>query len=134
MAPVEVAFLSLSIGEMLIIGVVALLVFGGRLPEVMRNLGRAYAKFRQGMTDMSRPIRDEMRRLDHEARTAVPKAVTEPPPGVYETGTDAVAGEAPAGDEAVEAGPEAGTVKSGDPPAPTSAPPAGGAADEPPPV
>ncbi|MFV1957975.1 MAG: twin-arginine translocase TatA/TatE family subunit [Planctomycetota bacterium] len=64
MTRIEPAFLSMGLGEMLVVAVVALLVFGGRLPEVMRNLGRSYAKFRQGMDDLTHPIRQEMRRLD----------------------------------------------------------------------
>ena len=42
-----VAFFSMGLPEMLLICVVALLIFGGKLPEVMQNLGRTYAKFRR---------------------------------------------------------------------------------------
>ena len=61
MSPLPSAFLSLSFSEILVLGLVAILVFGGRLPEVMRNLGRSYARFRHGMNDLTAPIRDEMR-------------------------------------------------------------------------
>lgn len=64
-----IAFLGLGFAEIMVIGFVALLVFGGRLPEVMRNLGRTYAKFRHGMSEFTNPIRDEMRRLDIDPRT-----------------------------------------------------------------
>ena len=57
------AFMSFGFTELLVIGTVALLVFGGELPDVMRNLGRAYAKFRQGLHDMTTPVREEFRRV-----------------------------------------------------------------------
>jgi sec-independent protein translocase protein TatA len=69
-------------GEILVVGVVALLVYGGRLPEVMRNLGRAYARFRQGLQEVARPIHEEFRRLDAPRPKAAvaPEARAEPPP------------------------------------------------------
>lgn len=38
--------------ELLIIGVVAVLLFGAKLPEVARNFGRSYQQFRKGLTDL----------------------------------------------------------------------------------
>lgn len=55
------AFFSFGFTELLVVGTVALIVYGGDLPDVMRNLGRTYAKFRQGLSDMSKPVRDEFR-------------------------------------------------------------------------
>ena len=106
--------------ELVVIGVVAILVFGGRLPETMKNLGRAYAKFRQGMNDMSHPIREEMRKMT-TTMTAQP-----PPPPVPPTPYDTDTPPPPAAPTSVEA-PTAAA-----PPAPP--PPPSGAADEPPPV
>lgn len=40
---------NLGLGEVLVILVVALLVFGGRLPEVGRSLGRGLVEFRKGL-------------------------------------------------------------------------------------
>jgi len=57
------AFLSPGIFEIMVIGVVALLVFGGNLPDVMRTVGRSYAKFRQGLQDISKPVREELRKV-----------------------------------------------------------------------
>lgn len=42
----------------LVIGVVALLLFGNRLPEVARSLGRAFNEFKRGL----REVGDEMGR------------------------------------------------------------------------
>ena len=38
--------------ELLIIGVVAVLLFGKRLPEVARSLGASYNEFRKGLQDI----------------------------------------------------------------------------------
>jgi sec-independent protein translocase protein TatA len=48
------AFLDVGFAEMLVCGFVALVLFGGRLPEVMRNLGASYRNFRRGMEDLKR--------------------------------------------------------------------------------
>ena len=42
--------------EMLILGVIGLLLFGKRLPEVARNLGKGMMEFKKGMYD----IQDEV--------------------------------------------------------------------------
>jgi len=39
--------------EMLIIGFISLLIFGNRLPSVMRSLGKSVVEFKKGMSDMS---------------------------------------------------------------------------------
>lgn len=119
------AFFSLGFSEMLVIGVVALLVFGGRLPEVMHSLGRTYAKFRRGMNELAHPIRQEMRRLDVTSPPPPPRpandadATSQPPP-LYQPSSDAV--------PAAPAFPRPAT------PPPSAPPTTGGAADEPPPV
>jgi TatA/E family protein of Tat protein translocase len=46
------AFLDVGFAEMVVCGFVALVLFGGRLPEVMRNLGATYRNFRRGMEDL----------------------------------------------------------------------------------
>ncbi len=35
--------------ELLVVGIVALLLFGNRLPRVMRDLGRGITEFKRGM-------------------------------------------------------------------------------------
>ncbi|MEL6897517.1 MAG: twin-arginine translocase TatA/TatE family subunit [Planctomycetota bacterium] len=44
----------LSFGQLLVIGVVALLLFGSNLPEVARTLGQHYFKLRRSMSDLQR--------------------------------------------------------------------------------
>jgi sec-independent protein translocase protein TatA len=57
------AFMSFGFSELLLVGVVALLVFGGNLPDVMRTLGRSYGKLRRSLNEMSRPVREEIRKV-----------------------------------------------------------------------
>ena len=48
------AFLDIGFGELLVVGFVALLLFGGKLPEVMRTMGGVYRKVRRGVDDLTR--------------------------------------------------------------------------------
>lgn len=41
---------------MLIVGVIVLLLFGSRLPSVMRNLGRGVVEFKQGLSGVPAEI------------------------------------------------------------------------------
>ena len=38
--------------EMMIVGVIAVLLFGKRLPEVGRSLGRSFVEFKKGLHDV----------------------------------------------------------------------------------
>lgn len=42
----------LGIQELIIVGVVAVILFGKRLPEVARSVGMSYREFRQGLSDI----------------------------------------------------------------------------------
>ena len=42
--------------ELMIIGVVAVLLFGKRLPEVAKSLGQSYSQFRKGLNDLHSSI------------------------------------------------------------------------------
>lgn len=42
----------LGFQELALVGVVAVLLFGKRLPEVARSLGKSYNEFRRGLTDI----------------------------------------------------------------------------------
>ena len=80
-------FPSLSIPEMLVVMVVAVLLFGKRLPEVGRSLGKGLIEFKKGLqgletnldAPMSRrpPERAEPYRAPEVVEAAVPKF--EPP-------------------------------------------------------
>jgi sec-independent protein translocase protein TatA len=42
----------LGMQELIIIGVVAVLLFGRKLPDVAKSLGKSYAEFRRGLSDI----------------------------------------------------------------------------------
>jgi sec-independent protein translocase protein TatA len=42
--------------EMLIVGIVAVLLFGSRLPSVARSLGKSMTEFKRGMNDFHNEI------------------------------------------------------------------------------
>src|SRR6186713_1005590 len=47
---------SLGPMEMAIVGIVAILLFGKRLPEVMKSLGKSYSEFRKGLSDIQSTV------------------------------------------------------------------------------
>lgn len=44
--------------EMIIFLVIAVLLFGSKLPDVMRNVGKAYSQFRRSLTDFQFSVED----------------------------------------------------------------------------
>lgn len=64
--------------ELLLIGGVALLFFGGKkLPEMMRGLGQGVKQFKEGMNEITNP--DE-KKPDGEAEQPAPEESTEKKP------------------------------------------------------
>ena len=53
-------FQSLGWPEMLALGIVALLLFGKRLPEVGRSLGRGIVEFKKGLRDTGDEIKESL--------------------------------------------------------------------------
>ena len=47
--PLTFAFLNFGMGEMLLLAIVALLLYGSDLPEVAKTWGKAYAEFRKNL-------------------------------------------------------------------------------------
>lgn len=45
--------------EMIVIGVILLLLFGRRLPEVGRSLGQGIVEFKKGLKDVTEDIKNE---------------------------------------------------------------------------
>jgi len=43
--------------ELLIVGIVALLLFGKRLPEVAKNLGKGFVEFKKGISGIEEEVR-----------------------------------------------------------------------------
>ncbi len=79
-----VAFWSPGPGEMLLLALVALLLYGGDLPEVARSWGKSFAEFRRSLSgiqrDLNETIYSEPQRLEYQPpRTpARDDAVSEP--------------------------------------------------------
>lgn len=42
----------LGMQELIIVGVIAILLFGKRLPEVARSMGQSYTQFKKGLSDI----------------------------------------------------------------------------------
>jgi sec-independent protein translocase protein TatA len=73
--------------ELIIILFVALLMFGGRLPEVARSLGKSVTQFKRGLKD----VEDELNAADNPAaQAAPPKTLPPPAPTATPTATTAV--------------------------------------------
>ncbi|GHT09858.1 hypothetical protein FACS1894170_01110 [Planctomycetales bacterium] len=51
-----------------IIGIVALLLFGNRLPSVMRSLGRSVVEFKKGVNGIEEDIDEAVRSVDEKVR------------------------------------------------------------------
>jgi TatA/E family protein of Tat protein translocase len=74
LGPIEppiVGFLNLGPMEMMIVGVVAILLFGSRLPTVARSFGKSITEFRRGMNDLQHEFRSAMSEADEASRAPV---------------------------------------------------------------
>ena len=61
---------NLGAGEIIIIALVILLLFGGKkIPELMRGMGKGVKSFKEGMADVEKEIKD----IEDEINTPAPK-------------------------------------------------------------
>jgi len=59
--------------ELIIVGVIALLLFGNRLPSVMRSLGGGISEFKKGLDDVNREIHREVEAEPPKTSSEAPK-------------------------------------------------------------
>lgn len=76
MEPVHTLALFSSLGwpELLVIGGLAILLFGRRLPEVGRSLGKGIVEFKKGLRETEEEIRKDPPPDDAHAAKPVPPA------------------------------------------------------------
>ncbi len=69
-------------GEMLVVGFIALLLFGKRLPEVARSLGKGVTEFKKGIQGIEDEIREPTQHteLPHPTEPQAPQAPKFEPP------------------------------------------------------
>jgi Tat protein translocase TatB subunit len=61
--------MNLGFGEMLFLGMLALLIFGPKkLPEIGRQVGRALAEFKRASDEFKSQIQSEINKIDLEER------------------------------------------------------------------
>jgi sec-independent protein translocase protein TatA len=70
-----------STTHLLIVGVIALLLFGNRLPSVMRSLGGSLREFKRGMDDVQRDVRQSVASAKSTVDDSMPR-LEGPKPGV----------------------------------------------------
>lgn len=85
-----VALFDVGGGELVLIGVVALLLFGGDLPKVMRQVGRVVADLRRQAESLTNEFRDDAPR-NHYTPPRVPRAPKPPPSLPVDTPIDEAA-------------------------------------------
>ncbi len=64
----------------LVILIIALLIFGKRLPEVMRSLGKGISEFKKGMNEMDAPQQQAYPPQGYPQQGYQPQAVAPPKP------------------------------------------------------
>jgi len=55
--------------SLIVVGIIALLLFGNRLPSVMRSLGRSVVEFKKGVSGLEEEIDDVVRSVDDKAKS-----------------------------------------------------------------
>lgn len=67
----------LGVPEMIVIGIIALLLFGKRLPEVARSLGKGVVEFKKGLRGIDEEVDAAVYRKSEPSNSARPTPVEE---------------------------------------------------------
>ncbi len=88
------AFWSPGPGEMLLLATVALLLYGGKLPEVARSWGKSFTDFRRGLSDIHSDLNEAMhsepQRLVYDAEVSTPHDDSAENPSAPSTSDDEI--------------------------------------------
>ncbi|MBL9162059.1 MAG: twin-arginine translocase TatA/TatE family subunit [Planctomycetaceae bacterium] len=99
--PLPLAFLNFGMGEMLLLAIVALLLYGSDLPEVAKTWGKAYAEFRRNLNG----FRSELNNVIYsEPENDAPRKLQYYPEFHQDTVTDVPDDDATASDDAADDG------------------------------
>ena len=84
---------SIGYQELVIIAVVAVILFGGRLPDVARSLGQSYEQFRKGLSDLQSTFKEDAYTTSDDHLKSLPDysdvdEIEEPTGGQFEPPTD----------------------------------------------
>jgi sec-independent protein translocase protein TatA len=72
MSPLPLAFLpNLGTTELMVVAFVSLLIFGNRLPSVMRSLGKSVTEFKKGVAGIEEDI-DQAVTAENEKKKSPP--------------------------------------------------------------
>jgi sec-independent protein translocase protein TatA len=63
-----------SMGELIVIAAIALLLFGKRLPEVGRSLGRGIVEFKKGLKGIDEEVEAQSNKSNYEAKQIPPRS------------------------------------------------------------
>jgi len=64
-------FLNLGAGEIIIIALIVLLLFGGKkIPELMHGIGKGVKSFKDGMSDIENDIKKDVNSTDEKKDSA----------------------------------------------------------------
>lgn len=67
----------LGVPEMIVIGIIALLLFGKRLPEVARSLGKGVVEFKKGLRGIEDEVDTAVYTKNESSNTSRPTPVEE---------------------------------------------------------
>ena len=69
-------FGGMGIGELVVIGIVAVLLFGKRLPDVAKDFGKQYHQFKRGLMEIQAEMSKATSEVDRTVREAKQQLLT----------------------------------------------------------